>query len=443
MVVTGSAYLGAVLTTPGVRTKTMFLPGATTDGHYQIEIACETCHTPFQGVSNDACLGCHGEELAAVDDSHPRSKFTDPRNADLLTRLDATLCVTCHREHRPEMTRAMGVTLPDDYCHTCHVDVGADRPSHAGLGFETCASAGCHNFHDNTALYEDFLVAHAGDPALRPAPRVPPRSRLGIERSDTRGSQRPVQSLPGDAPPEVRLDANAIARIESASHARAGVNCTGCHTDATGSSAARTWVAKPTERECATCHDREVSGFLAGRHGMRLARGLTPMTPARARRPMKAGARDRELSCSSCHSSHAFDTRRAAVESCLTCHDDGHSRAYENSPHGALWTRELAGTAPAGSGVSCATCHLPRLQPREPSTVVVEHNQNSNLRPNEKMTRTVCLACHGLGFSLDALADPRLIASNFTGRPRRHVASIEMAARRTGRPTHDQHQMER
>jgi hypothetical protein len=227
MVVTGSAYLGAVLTTPGVRTKTMFLPGATTDGHYQIEIACETCHTPFQGVSNDACLGCHGEELAAVDDSHPRSKFTDPRNADLLTRLDATLCVTCHREHRPEMTRAMGVTLPDDYCHTCHVDVGADRPSHAGLGFETCASAGCHNFHDNTALYEDFLVAHAGDPALRPAPRVPPRSRLGIERSDTRGSQRPVQSLPGDAPPEVRLDANAIARIESASHARAGVNCTG------------------------------------------------------------------------------------------------------------------------------------------------------------------------------------------------------------------------
>jgi hypothetical protein len=68
-----------------------------------------------------------------------------------------------------------------------------------------------------------------------------------------------------------------------------------------------------------------------------------------------------------------------------------------------------------------------------PGTVVVQHNQSLNLRPNEKMTRTVCLACHGLGFSLDALADPRLIASNFTGRPRHRIASIDMAARRAGR----------
>jgi formate-dependent nitrite reductase cytochrome c552 subunit len=232
----------------------------------------------------------------------------------------------------------------------------------------------------------------------------------------------------------VAAGGSAVAQIEAASHARAGVNCMGCHTGAAASASPGAWVAKPGERECAACHEREVGGFFLGRHGMRLGVGLTPMTPALARRPMKPSAGDRQLSCSSCHTAHTFDTQQAAVEACLGCHDDGHSRAFEGSPHAALWTRERAGTAPPGSGVSCATCHLPRVPVREtPGTVVVQHNQNLNLRPNEKMTRTVCLACHGLGFSLDALADPRLIASNFTGRPRHRIASIDMAARRAGR----------
>ena len=51
------------------------------------------------------------------------------------------------------------------------------------------------------------------------------------------------------------------------------------------------------------------------------------------------------------------------------------------------------------------------------ATVVVNHNQNANLTPNEKMLRTVCLQCHGLQFSMDALADRNLILSNFSGRP--------------------------
>ncbi len=140
-----------------------FLPGKTSHGHYQIELKCDACHTPLMGVKTDACNRCHGAELAAAHDSHPRTKFTDPRNADLLTKIDAAECVTCHREHRPEQTHAMGVTQPDDYCFHCHQDIAKDRPSHAGLAFSTCATAGCHNFHDNTALYEDFLAQHLGE----------------------------------------------------------------------------------------------------------------------------------------------------------------------------------------------------------------------------------------------------------------------------------------
>lgn len=70
---------------------------------------------------------------------------------------------------------------------------------------------------------------------------------------------------------------------------------------------------------------------------------------------------------------------------------------------------------------------MPRTERR--GTIVVSHNQNDNLRPNQKMIRTVCLDCHGLGFSLDSLADPDLVARNFNGRPSAHIESIEWALR--------------
>jgi hypothetical protein len=69
--------------------KEMFVLGKTTNGHYQIELTCSACHIPFQGVKQEACLDCHGEALKAAEDSHPTSKFTDPRNADKLASLDA------------------------------------------------------------------------------------------------------------------------------------------------------------------------------------------------------------------------------------------------------------------------------------------------------------------------------------------------------------------
>jgi hypothetical protein len=164
---------------------------------------------------------------------------------------------------------------------------------------------------------------------------------------------------------------------------------------------------------------------------MRLAQGLSPMRPDWARLPMTDGSGHRELNCSSCHGAHRYETRHAASEACLSCHADSHSRAYKNSPHFRLWQAELSGEAPSGSGVSCATCHLPREVHAVNGVdhVRVQHNQNANLRPNEKMIRTVCLSCHGLEFSLDALADRGLIENNFANAPSRHVDSIDMALR--------------
>jgi hypothetical protein len=422
-----AAYLGQRLTGED---RTVFVPGAMTHGHHQIELACDACHTPFNGVKQEACVECHGARLAASNDSHPRKKFEDPRNADRLEVLEARRCVTCHLEHRPQKTRAMGVTLPDDYCFHCHQEVGEDRPSHQDLAFDSCAAAGCHNYHDNTALYEDFLAKHVNEPALLPRASVPLRDLLARMRASGIEIKAPLARGQHDAPAGIKANEAILQEWAGTAHARGGINCTDCHQPKPADGAVAAWTDKPGHAACGRCHKAEVKGFLDSRHGMRLKQNLPPLTPAMARHPMQADARDRELGCASCHGAHGFDTRRAAVEACLGCHDDKHSRAFRESPH------FLAGKADKPT-MTCATCHLPREIHRQDGTDVVrvQHNQNWNLRPNEKMARGVCMNCHGLGFTLDALADPALITNNFRGQPARHVESVEWASQRVTQPS--------
>jgi len=416
----------------------VFLPGKTSHGHYQIELACESCHkSPFGGREGlqESCERCHGQELKDAVDKHPRTKFTDPRNADLLEKLDATLCVTCHVEHRPEITRPMGVTLAGDFCFHCHQDIAKDRPSHKGMAFNTCNSAGCHKFHDNRALYEDFLAKHLGEPAVLGKASLPARNFREVAASfpgypADRFPLKP-QTAP-DAPADLMKSQEAVGDWLATAHARSGVNCSGCHQ--VEKEGAKGWVRRPDHQVCSTCHEPETKGFLAGKHGMRLAEGLSPMTPGRARQPMHAKARSAELGCTSCHSAHRFDTKKAAVEACTGCHRDEHTTAYERSPHFTLWKQELAGELPSGGGVSCASCHLPRDEYRVSGTsarrTLVQHNQSDNLRPSEKMLRPVCMSCHGLGFATDALADTKLAQRNFLGKPAVNIKSLEMVAKR-------------
>lgn len=472
-----TAALGGYYGAPflGKGDKLAHLPGETSHGHHQIEVACDQCHTPFGGVKNDACGKCHGAALAAANDSHPDSKFADPRNAERSAGLDARACATCHREHVPERTRA-GVTVAGDFCVKCHLDVFEERPSHKEFAHDSCSNSGCHNFHDNRALYEDFLVKHLHEPEQLATVHVPLRGSSPIAepltatsaadggahvdsdggaQGDSDGGQATdvdagAQALDGgaeasrqltakdrDAPPEAGDDAALTAEWERTAHARAGVSCRGCHQQTDRSSGASKWQSKIDHTACASCHAAEDTGFLEGLHGMRLASKLSPMTPEQAQLPMKAAAKHEQLGCSSCHRAHTFDTAFAAVEACVGCHDDQHTLAYKASRHFRLWELEQSGRAAKGTGVSCATCHLPREVHKEGgvTSVLVQHDQNANLRPNDKMIRSVCTSCHGLGFSMDALADPEMLRRNFNGRPGRHVTSLEMAEKRLKKKT--------
>ncbi|MYG68363.1 MAG: NrfA- nitrite reduction protein [Gammaproteobacteria bacterium] len=456
----GAAYVAATMVVGGDRR--MLLIGKTTDAHHQIETVCETCHAapPFADAAvarkalNGTCLDCHEAGLKAAGDSHSRKLFRGSRMAVFRDRLDARLCTNCHAEHRPGITRAGAVTVATDFCVACHSEGGQDvrkhRPSHADLAFDTCASAGCHNYHDNRALYEDFLVEHAGGAEHAPSPVHGPTVRLRTRELPPDKSLGRGEAV---APAAALAVPGVLDDWAGSGHAAAGVNCAACHAadaDAMPDGTSVPWIDAPPMEVCGSCHELQTQSFSGGRHGMRghpriarprasgpwlkwvgLADPVPPehMTVGEARLPMRPEADpDRILDCGACHRPHDADIVRAAVEACASCHDDPHTRAYFGSPHHRLRQAELAGAAPPGAGVTCATCHMPGTG--RGKALATDHNQNDTLRPNGKMIRPVCLDCHGLGFSLDALADAGLIGRNFNGAPAVHVESIDWAVRR-------------
>ncbi|MCY4045161.1 MAG: cytochrome c3 family protein [Cellvibrionales bacterium] len=439
-----SGYLGNELLFE--KEKPNFLIGQSTSGHHQIELACSTCHTdPFGGgeVLQNACLNCHEEELTLAQDSHPGKKFNDPRNADLISVLDARQCITCHSEHNPDITRPMGVTMPEDYCVQCHQDIATERPSHDGMGFETCASSGCHNYHDNRALYEDFLLKHGHGELQTPIKSASTDEYLLAEFLHDQGItwQDDKKILEKNSAIVLPEDTEITNLWHNSPHQLNGIGCLTCHTRnsnelKTGTKNELTitnkninkkifFNEKPGIDACSQCHQSEAKGFLEGKHGMRLAQQLQPMSPAMARANMQPNAHQ-ELSCASCHNPHSLDLQPAKVDACLGCHADDHSTAFLASPHGKLWLSN------AEIEVTCATCHMPKVSTEINGKrhISVEHNQNATLRPSEKMIRSSCLNCHTLQFSLDALADETLIKNNFNGKPTTNILSIEMAKER-------------
>lgn len=413
--------------------KSQLLIGETTYGHHQIEMACGTCHTSAfsnEDVIQNACTQCHAEELDTANDSHPKSKFTDPRNADLLSIIDARYCVSCHTEHHKDKTQDMGVTLPTDYCFHCHEDVGKERDSHKDLPFDSCANSGCHNYHDNRALYEGFLERHANEPILKIIAQLPEKTAEKNYHDKNPNTRALTTEEIATSPHANKANETIMHEWLSSSHSRNGITCANCHTPKKDD----VWIDKPDHTACQSCHERQVSGFLEGKHGMRLANTLSQplqaITPKEGKLAFKEESLAIEHSCSSCHTSHEFNTKTAAVEACLGCHNDEHSLAYKDSPHFLSWEKELSGETPKNTGVSCASCHMHRETINKAGDTFVVHNQNLTLRPNEKMIRPVCMNCHGVGFSIDALADEILIKNNFTGQPSQHVESIDWVEKR-------------
>src|SRR5690606_37684583 len=124
----------------------------------------------------------------------------------------------------------MGLTVPVDFCVLCHEDVGSERTTHAGLEFTTCASSGCHNFHDNRALYEDFLLKHLDEPDLLSEHTLKQRNFASILAFVERYPRalyppRALAAADHDAPAGVALEGSVLDDWAATAHAASGVNC--------------------------------------------------------------------------------------------------------------------------------------------------------------------------------------------------------------------------
>lgn len=202
-------------------------------------------------------------------------------------------------------------------------------------------------------------------------------------------------------------------------HALAEVNCSSCHQN----EETKKFIVKPNQESCNSCHEQSVDTFLLGKHGIRTLEGLSPLTPAMAHLPMKATSLDRQLDCNSCHNVHSVNTYEASVDSCLSCHNDNHSRNYKNSPHAQIF-REI-GTLPRpnAESVTCATCHLPRQSGDE---VLVNHNNTYTLKPRDRMVKEVCMNCHGVEHAYNSIFDDELVEANFARPPNQEMQTFKL-----------------
>ncbi|MEM8722755.1 MAG: cytochrome c3 family protein [Cyanobacteria bacterium P01_G01_bin.39] len=207
---------------------------------------------------------------------------------------------------------------------------------------------------------------------------------------------------------------------QNSAHALAEVNCSSCHQQED----TKAFIAQPTSESCRSCHEQSVDTFLLGKHGIRTLEGLSPLTPAMAHLPMKESSFERQLDCNSCHNVHTVDTYQAAVDSCLTCHNDNHSLNYKNSPHAQVFRQIGTLPRPNAESVTCATCHLPREAHGD--EVLVNHNNTYTLKPRDRMVKEVCMNCHGVEHAYNSIFDDELVEANFARPPNEQMRTFEL-----------------
>ena len=156
-----------------VDSRSIFLPGETSNGHVLFETSCQSCHEGFKPVTNETCNRCHEAEMAT--DVHGAKKFRDPRWAELRENLDVLTCTACHEEHVHMFGR--GVHLQPDLCMACHQGViEGELASHTDFSPDGCWTGGCHNFHDHRAISTGFLRENLDQPWILPEPALPERT---------------------------------------------------------------------------------------------------------------------------------------------------------------------------------------------------------------------------------------------------------------------------
>ncbi len=186
-----------------------------------------------------------------------------------------------------------------------------------------------------------------------------------------------------------KVTPKVVTDWQNSKHAQNDVDCAVCHGEEHTTMTDYAKAELPTYETCNTCHEKQVTEFLAGKHskawGTLMAMPTIHMQPSPLIEGQKGcgachkvgvkGAKEVEKlkkegykyghgSCDACHTRHTFSVKEAKQpQACMTCHmgfDHPQWEMYTSSKHGVRALLKQNGTLPADTPApTCQDCHMP------------------------------------------------------------------------------------
>ena len=348
---------------PGRRRPALLVaPGKLARAHAHLEGKCDSCHVPFKGIPDSACLACHEKTASRIQEGRgPHAVFA--RQGPQGKR-----CVSCHSDHKgPGHNMTPPVGEPFDHQVTGFTLAGAHVRA---------ACAKCHPTANGstrwTELARDCVGCHQRNDVHS--------GTLG-KRCDACHSEESFKAVRhGRAEHKVPL-----------SGAHAALDCTRCHGN--GAHLSPRWSCGDchnqshggTRAPCATCHVPETwkkatfthdfcTCILPGKHQTADCLGCHPAFKFNPTPMECAGCHKKDLKheplgpCSRCHSALSFKARvfdhdkpsvgfqlkdRHFEVGCENCHTrKAYSAARPSSARAATRPRRTVTSGPAGSATA-------------------------------------------------------------------------------------------
>ena len=185
-----------------------------------------------------------------------------------------------------------------------------------------------------------------------------------------------------------KVTPNIVSDWELSKHSKVNVDCATCHGDQHKSAEDASNAKSPLPDTCATCHEKQVSQFKAGKHAFAWAAQWAmptahwqPMALMEGKKGcggchkigLKAesdikglkekGAGFGLASCDACHTRHIFSVKEASQpQACQTCHmgfDHPQWEMYSSSKHGVRFLLKQNRILPETvAAPTCQTCHM-------------------------------------------------------------------------------------
>jgi thioredoxin reductase (NADPH) len=291
-----------------------YSPGPVSAGHAVFVSQCSACHQPWQGVSNDGCVDCHGDYKE--NNSHRSAKLSG-KDSELLPgkvirafydpadKADELSCLSCHTDHHgrhPNLVRTAAANCAFCHQHDAIDDVSAHtkksvlRPTGSRLAFKTAYSHSaelerlhaqdhsirrlpCESCHQLKKVADDepetFMLIRAGLALVAPIGPAPasslaaaahaPNPKVAASPASTPAPAEDEYAKLWDSVPASTSEIPIFASLKYVnalfrhSPAHLSYRCASCHEDLEKKSKRPGDPAAREVQQCFNCHSRKPS----------------------------------------------------------------------------------------------------------------------------------------------------------------------------------------